>query len=239
MNESYPMENGKSGTVALVGAGEYLPAMERVDRALLASLDTPARVAVLPTASVPDGPGVPQRWADMGVNHFTRLGAEVQPVMLLTREDAENAALTEQIAWANFIYLSGGKPRYLLETLQGTPAWQAILHVYASNGVVTGCSAGAMVLGGELIDFPKLWRTLPALGLVPGILVIPHFDEIPVGMSALVGKRRQGTTLVGIDSMTALVGHNGRYTVCGRGGVTVITQGDKMRYHDGQQILLP
>src|SRR5690348_3698674 len=130
--------NGKGGTVALVGAGEYLPAMELVDRALLAYLDTPARVIVLPTASVPDGPGVPQRWTHMGVDHFTRLGAEVQPVMLLTHEDAENSALAEQIAWANFVYLSGGKPRYLLKTLQGTLAWQAILHVYESGGVVTG-----------------------------------------------------------------------------------------------------
>lgn len=149
MSESYFMGNGKSGTAAMVGAREYLPAMEPVDRVLLSYLNTSARFVVLPTASAPDGPRVPQRWAHRGIEHFTRLGAEVQPVMLLTREDAENPALAEQIAWANFVYLSGGKPRYLLETLQGTPAWQAIQHVYESGGVVTGCSAGAMVLGGE------------------------------------------------------------------------------------------
>ena len=238
MSES-SMGNGKSGTVALVGAGEYLPAMEPVDRALLAYLDTPARVVVLPTASAPDGPGVPQRWTQMGIDHFTRLGAEVQPVMLLTHEDAENPALAEQIAWANFVYMSGGKPRYLLETLQGTPAWQAILRIHESGGVVTGCSAGAMVLGGELFDFPQIWRTWPALGFVRGILVIPHFDEIPVGVSSLAGKWWRGSTLVGIDGMTALVGHNGRYTVSGRGDVTVMTRGGRMRYHDRQQVVLP
>jgi cyanophycinase len=238
MSES-SMGNGKSGTVALVGAGEYLPAMEPVDRALLAYLDAPARVVVLPTASAPDGPGVPQRWTQMGIDHFTRLGAQVQSVMLLTHEDAENTALAEQIAWANFVYLSGGKPRYLLETLQGTPAWQAIGHIYADGGVVTGCSAGAMVLGGELFDVPQIWRRWPAFGFVPGILVIPHFDEVPMGVSSLLGKWRRGSTLVGIDGMTALVGHHGRYTVCGRGGVTVMTRGGKMRYRDGQQVVLP
>jgi cyanophycinase len=217
MSES-SMGNDKSGTVALVGAGEYLPAMEPVDRALLASLDTAARVVVLPTASVPDGSGVSQRWTQMGIEHFTRLGVKAQPVMLLSRSDAENPAVAEQISWASFVYLSGGKPRYLLETLQGTPAWQAILRVYESGGVVTGCSAGAMVLGGELFDVPQIWRRWPALGLVPGILVIPHFDEVPVAVSSLLGKWRRGSTLVGIDAMTALVGHHGRYTVCGRGG---------------------
>jgi cyanophycinase len=238
MRESFPREHSNNGTMALVGAGEYLPAMEPVDRALLAHLAPPARVVVLPTASAPDGPGIPERWAQMGVEHFTRLGAQVQPVMLLTREHAENRAIAEQIAWANFIYLSGGKPRYLLETLQRTRAWQAILQVHASGGVLAGCSAGAMVLGGELVDFPQVWRTVPALRLVPGIVVIPHFDELPRGMSSLI-IRRPGTTLVGIDGMTALVEHQGSYTVSGRGSVTVMTRGKTMRYQDGQQVVLP
>src|SRR6185312_7897313 len=50
--------HGSIGTVALVGAGEFLPAMDPVDRGLLASIAGPARVVVLPTASAPDGPGV-------------------------------------------------------------------------------------------------------------------------------------------------------------------------------------
>ncbi len=79
-------ENGYTGAVALVGAGEYLSAMDPVDRALLARLHDTPRVVVLPTASAPDGPGVPERWTKMGVDHFTRLGAEVQPVMLLDRQ---------------------------------------------------------------------------------------------------------------------------------------------------------
>jgi cyanophycinase len=237
MRESFSQEHGDSGTVALVGAGEYLPAMEPVDRALLAHLDAPARVVVLPTASTPDGPTVPQRWMQMGVEHFTRLGAQVRPVLLLTREHAESSALAEQIGWANFIYLSGGKPRYLLETLQGTRAWQSILQVYASGGILAGCSAGAMVLGGELLDFPQIWRTVPALDLVPGIVVIPHFNELPKGMASLI-RKPPGTTLVGIDGMTALVGHHGRYTVCGRGSVTVMTRTGTVRYHEGQQVVL-
>ena len=58
-------------------------------------------------------------------------------------------------------------------------------------------------------------------------------------MSSLAGKRRRGSTLVGIDGIMALVGRDGFYSVSGRGGVTVITQGGTMCYQDGQQAVLP
>ncbi len=176
------------GTLALVGAGEYLPPIAPVDTMLLERIDGAPRVVVLPTASTPDGAGVPEHWAKMGVDHFTQLGATVEPVMLLRRRDADDASIVSQIAAANFVYLSGGKPRYLLETLQGTAAWQAMVNVLAAGGVLAGCSAGAMVLGGELVDFPQLWRTIPAFGLAPEIIIIPHFDEIPKAMISTIAE---------------------------------------------------
>lgn len=231
-------EHGRTGAVALVGSGEYLPGMDPVDRTLLGRLSGTPRVAVLPTASAPDGLGVPERWTKMGVEHFTRLGAEVEPVMLLDREDAENPAIAEQIATANFVYFSGGKPRYLLETLQGTAAWRAVMRIYEAGGVVAGCSAGAMVMGGSIFEIPQIWHTRPALGLVPGIIVIPHFDEWPSRFAVVTSNVQRGTTIVGIDGMTALVQADGQHTVLGRGGVTVFTEKSKMRYTAGQQVFL-
>ncbi len=114
-----------SGTVALVGAGEYLPLLAAVDKLLLERVHGIPRVVVLPTAAAPDGTAVAERWAEMGVKHFSQLEVHAEAVMLLTRRDAGHAGLTAQIAAANFIYLSGGKPRYLLEVLQGTTAWQS------------------------------------------------------------------------------------------------------------------
>ena len=43
------------------------------------------RVAILPTASAPDGEEVFSRWAEMGVEHFGALGAEVEPVLVRDR----------------------------------------------------------------------------------------------------------------------------------------------------------
>lgn len=226
------------GTIALVGAGEFLPTMLPVDKYLVEHLNETPRVAIVPTASAPDGAGVPERWAKMGVEHFAQLGVAVEPVMLLDHDDANDAAIVSQLAAANFVYFSGGKPRYLLETLQGTAAWQTILDMFARGGIIAGCSAGAMVLGEALFDFPQVWRTFPALGLVPGITVIPHFNEIPPAFTSPIAGMRRKMTVVGIDGTTALVGSNGQWVVQGKGGVTVFTARRKKRYFAGDEVAL-
>jgi hypothetical protein len=63
-----------------------------------------------------------------------------------------------------------------------------------------------MVLGSEVFDFPQIWRTIPELGLVPGIAVIPHFDELPSLMVGTLTRSRRKVTVVGINGATALVG---------------------------------
>lgn len=237
------MTSSPNGIVALVGAGEFLPTMASVDKMLLERLGTPPHVVVLPTAAVPDGPVVVERWAHMGIEHFGQLGATVEAVMLNNRADADNPDIVAQLTDANFIYFSGGKPSYLLETIQDTASWQAIMGVFATGGVIAGCSAGAMVLGAELFDFPQVWRTTPALGLVPGIAVIPHFDEIPKLLTGTIARAREKLTVVGIDGATALVGNPGlaqaQWTVFGRGGITIITKHKKRRYSAGEQVSFP
>jgi cyanophycinase len=224
------------GTVALVGAGEFLPSMEPVDCYLLEHLMQPPRVAIVPTASAPDGDGVPQRWAAMGIAHFARLGASVEAVMLMTREDANLPDIVSQLREANVIYFSGGKPRFLLETLRGTAAWQTLEQRVREGATLAGCSAGAMVLGAALFDFPQVWRTLPALGLVPDLAIIPHFDEIPKALVSLMGSTRRDITVAGIDGGTALVVLPGQRLVKGKGAVTIMKGKRTRRYLAGEEV---
>jgi len=227
------------GTVALVGSGEFLEPIEPLDRELLKRLNGTPHVVILPTASALDGPGVSERWAQMGIKHFTRLGASAQEVMLLTREDAESATLASRIVAANFVYFSGGKPQYLLETLRDTVCWNTILDVFAAGGVVAGCSAGAMVLAGHMLAWPQFRRTIPALGLAPGIAIIPHFDEVPGWITSVVRMVPRGVTVVGVAGSTALVSSEQSWTVCGRGSVTVFTGKHKQQYSEGENVPLP
>ncbi len=225
-------------TLALVGSGEYLPDMEGVDRDLLDRLGKPPRVVCLPTAAGTEGSERVDYWSRLGVTHFTRLGVPVEDVPVINRADAQNPALAEQVAGANFVYLSGGRPDYLFKTLAGTLVWAAIQGVLAEGGVLAGCSAGAMILGEKMFGFPG-WK--PAFGLVPGAAIIPHFDEIPRAMSASMRLiTGSDLTILGVDGYTALVinaqGPGGRpqQEVLGRGGVTVWNRHSRVRHTQGR-----
>ena len=225
-----------NGTLALAGSGEYLEPMEPVDRLLLNRLDGEARVVCLPTAAGTEGRQVIERWSKLGVDHFTRLGAQVEAVEVIDRASANDESLAAKIRAANFVYLSGGNPNYLFKTLNGTAAWSAISGVLGNGGVVAGCSAGAMIFGENIPSFPTLWPLQPAFNFLPGAVIMPHYDEFGGGLKqavrTLVGKK----TLLGIEGDTALVRTDGKYEVAGSGGVTAWNGKGKRRFTNGERV---
>src|SRR5512136_2583732 len=113
-----------AGTLALVGAGEFLDSMSVVDRQLLDRAGG-NNVVILPTASAPDGAGVPERWIKMGVDHFARLGAQAEGLLALDRVACADPATAERVRSANLVYFSGGKPDFLRSALEDTAVWSA------------------------------------------------------------------------------------------------------------------
>jgi cyanophycinase len=215
------------GPIALVGAGEFTPAMAEIDRALLASIGVPRpRVVVVPTASWPDGEAVFHRWGAMGQAHFEALGAEVEQILVRDRAEADDPACAQAAGEADLVYFSGGKPDHLREVLDGSALWSAVRSAHDRGAVLAGCSAGAMILGGKQVEFrrrvalPVHW--VPALGVLPGIAVIPHYDRFPEALSAVFALRApKGIAILGIDEDTAVIERDGVYEVQGRSGVTI------------------
>jgi cyanophycinase len=223
--------------LALVGSGEYLPPMEPVDRQLIEKLDGAPDVVCLPTAAGQEGEERIRYWSELGVRHFTRLGAQVETLRVIDRGGAEDLRWAERIREANFVYLSGGRPDYLYRTLKDTPVWQAILAVHQGGGVVAGCSAGAMIMGARLLGFPGLQ---PAFELIPDTVVVPHFDEIPAAFVKTVHFfAARDKTVVGIEGNTALVINGTQREVLGSGGVTIWNHRVRRRYTEGQKISWP
>ena len=216
---------------ALIGSGEYLPPMAAVDRALLDRLGSTPRVVCLPTAAATEGAAVIERWTSMGETHFRSLGVAAQSVRVVDRVSAADPAHAAAIAAANFVYLSGGKPDFLYTTLVDTPVWTAIEALLANGGLLAGCSAGAMVQGDAFFGFPG---KKSGFGLLPGVTVVPHFDEIPgalvSGVRLMLGR---SLTLVGVDGNTALLRDGDRLEIIGRGGVTIWNDAGKKRYTAG------
>jgi cyanophycinase-like exopeptidase len=227
--------------VALVGAGEFLPAMAAFDKSLLVATGVARpRVAILPTASYPDGEPVFQRWAAMGVAHFAGLGAEVEPVLVRDRDGADDPAAAQAIGEADLVYLSGGKPSHLLRALDGTAVGRALAAAHERGAALAGCSAGAMALAGyafdfrvRLMPFPLRWGS--GLGFARGVSVVPHYDAWPEPFSALIAfQAPRGSVVLGIDEDTAVVGRDGGWQVHGAARVTVWRGHRRERFRAGE-----
>lgn len=90
--------------MALLGSGEFEPWTEAADRWLLERTSGDGTVLILPLASAPEGDGVFDRWADMGLRHYDRLGVPSEVVPLKTRQDAERPELAAMLERASMVY---------------------------------------------------------------------------------------------------------------------------------------
>ena len=205
-----------NGPIALVGSGEFLPVMEDVDRTLLEG--RPARVVFLPTAAAPEGDERIQFWVQLGHEHYARMGVESEALMVLERADAERPDFAERIAGAGLVYLSGGNPAFLTDTLRDSAVWHAIETEWRKGAALAGCSAGAIALSAVVRDrFAADAPIRPALRVVPHLAILPHFDRLIRFRPELARRPTpDGVTLVGVDEDTAIVGGPRRWTVMGR-----------------------
>lgn len=217
--------------LAVVGSGEYLPAMVGVDRQLIELFDSPPTVVCLPTAAGTEGDAMIESWMQRGVQHFTSLGAATTAIRVWDRHSAHDTALAESIGAADVVYLSGGKPSYLFDTLHDSLAWQAITEVLDRGGLLAGCSAGAMIQGDVFAGMP---RPHQGFGLWPGAHIVPHFDQIPsavvAAMRLAVGKKR---TLIGVNGNSALLAIDGVHRVIGE-QVTIWTATHRTEFGPGE-----
>jgi cyanophycinase len=155
----------------------------------------------------------------------------VEAIPIVDRASANDPDLAEKISHANFVYLSGGKPPYLYDTLAGSLAWQAILAVLERGGLLAGCSAGAMIMGEKFYGFPGLKN---GFNFLPGATIVPHFDEIsPAFLNPIRALAMNKLTLLGIEKNTVLFQNNGQCEVLGSGGVTVWKHSTKTRHTQG------
>jgi len=79
-------------------------------------------------------------------------------------------------------------------------------------------------------------RYVPALGLVPRVAVLPHFDTfghrwVPSAEEAAPGR---DVVLLGVDERSAAI-HDGAWRALGDGGVTVIA-GGRRRFASGERV---
>ena len=227
--------------IGLVGSGEFTPAMEAIDREILATLPKHPRVVILPTAAAGENP---DDWAYRGVEHFTRLGARSVGLMVLNWSHAEDPENVAEVESADLVYLSGGKPARLLAALEGSPLWRGVLLARRRGGWIVGASAGAMVLGdwtlvhgpGSGDGTPTVWTI--GLGILQGMAVVPHFDAW-VEAEQLTAEISPSCTVFGIAEDSAVLLDEGHGRALGAAHTFVVAESGRRRLEPGDRFELP
>ena len=201
------------GSIALVGSGEYLPAMSEFENSLIEDGKRNQKAPVfvqIPTAAGRESRDRILYWQELGRAQAESLGVEPRFLPIFDREAAHNPELVAQIKDSALIYMSGGDPHYLANTLRDTPVLDAIVENWYSGGSLAGCSAGAMVMSARIPNF-RISRSSPTEGfnLLPDIRVIPHFNRffkwIPDSAAKILLDTPGDSVLIGIDELTAMV----------------------------------
>lgn len=235
-----------NGSLALIGSGEYLPAMAAFEKSLLddaiACGKAPTYIQI-PTAAGKESADRLDYWKQLGAAQAQRIGVNSIYLPIYSREDAFNQVHVDAINNSALMYMSGGDPHHLATTLIDTPLWSAILSNWASGASLAGCSAGAMVLSSQIPNF-RLTKSPPTQGLnlLPNIRVIPHFNKffrwIPESAAKVLLHVPSDAILIGVDEMTAIVKRAGaeHWVVVGDAKVHILKGLPDQVLHDGQEI---
>ena len=238
-----------NGSLALVGSGEYLPPMANFEKSLLNDGIKNGKRPIyiqIPTAAGKETPDRLQYWKQLGKTQADRLDVDSIFLPIFTREDANNPEYVTLMRDSALMYMSGGDPHYLAETLMGTPLWEAIQENWSTGASLAGCSAGAMVLSSHIPNF-RLLKKAPTAGLnlLPEIRVIPHFNKffkwIPESAAKVLLHVPDNSILIGVDELTAIVRRGGEdhWVVVGEAKVHVLKGMPDQQLTDGQQIYFP
>ncbi|MEO8743899.1 MAG: Type 1 glutamine amidotransferase-like domain-containing protein [Candidatus Dormiibacterota bacterium] len=225
----------------LMGSGEFLPWSNEAERFALDLTLRTGPIAILPTASAPEGDQVFNRWANMALAHYASLNLPARLVGLKSREDAADPELTAAVDGASMVFFSGGNPVHLHDTLDGTPFLDAITRALARGAVFAGCSAGAMVASARAVGAGGPSFRSAGLGLVPHVRFGVHWNRVPGFPGSkrfMVAGVERTDSFIGIDEMTAIVGDGVEWLVFGQGRVEVRRLGKRTRFGAGDEFSL-
>jgi cyanophycinase len=227
------------GYILLAGGAEFRGRMATPDRqAIELAGGANARLSIIPAAAAPDNNH--QRAGQTGVDWFQKLGAvNVTALPLIDRTSADDPAVVDALRHSKLIYMLGGFPRHLAQSLAGSNSWQAMLAAHRSGAVIAGSSAGAMILCDYYYD-PYGHKIRSGLGLIPDACILPHRNTFGQSWAPKLAQRLAGILLIGIDEQTGMLNDDpaGRWQVYGAGNVTLYRNNRKADFHSGKSFEL-
>ena len=221
----------------MAGGNEFNPGNEEQDR-VLARAAGAGSAFVVPTAAARQGP---ERAVAHAQSWFRQFGLELEELPVLKRTDANSKDLAAHALAGGFFYLVGGDPGLVVQVLQSSRVWNAIVEAWRQGAALAGSSAGAMALCSHTLiraSWPNRFNRRPseALGLVADTAVLPHFDTFGHRWIDSAQRELPGATLLGIDERSAAVWQEKVWLAMGPGSVTVIKGKKVATFASGREI---
>ena len=86
---------------------------------------------------------------------------------MVDRESADDPEYARPVDEADWVYLGGGYAQVALPILQGTKVMDSVLHGKQRGALISGASAGAMMMGDRRLSLrPNSWKTSANTGRV-------------------------------------------------------------------------
>jgi cyanophycinase-like exopeptidase len=261
MNSSIALLGGETFTEDFKEVHMHLINLARSTRA--DPDDRPVRVVYLVTCASHDGAERidylrERAQKNLGRKNLGLMGAQVTTPPVIDRQSADNLEYARMVAEADWIYFSGGLPHIGMRILSGSRVLDAIFAAFERGVLISGSSAGAMMLCSQSIvitpemnaEIEKMikrgeghtdWMLLEpsiekCLGLVPRSMCWPHRNIL---FSAKFARSLlpSGHRFIGIDEKTAAVKDTmDRWLVRGTGKVVIGAQNDLWEYASGTEI---
>lgn len=218
-----------TGLVCLQGGGEFSDGCRDMDADLVARSSGPVVVSALAGEVGRDYATATAN----GVAHFRAVGAAEVSAAPDVREDPEGALAV--LRTAGLLVLPGGSPSRLLSALTETPVGALLVELVAAGTTVMGASAGAMVLCS--------WTVLPdrrgagavsvgrGLGLLPGLLVVPHWSggsSRGDWLRAVRDQVQDDVEVLGLPEESGVVVEGRTLTAVGQGPCRLVTSGQDL-----------
>ena len=178
-------------------------------------------VLVLPTGAAYERP---ERAVERARHRFAGV-APVRRCNVLSRADAEDARLADQVARARFVYLCGSSPLHLRSVLKDSQVLQALLAAWRSGAVVAGASGAATVLSDPMVD-PRGGAFTVGLGLVRDLAVVCGGELDDAQLRRTLALAPASCAVVALADAAALVRDpDGTWQRAGSGDLTVYVGG--------------
>ena len=222
--------------LVLTGGDEFHSTCIESDLVALNFFQTKEKlVRSLPTAAKYQSSG--EKAYSNAKRYFGTMGFSSDCIDIYSKSEANDALRVKKLIGVRHVYIVGGNPVYLLQTLKNTLFVEKLRDWLNRCNVLFGSSAGAMVLGSYMRNpIDKTW--IEGLGIIPGVAVLPHHENSDPNQTLrnISNAGLEDIIVLGIDGKTSCLGNGSSWKVMGPGAVTVYNRGNWKVFQSGEDI---